>query len=61
MEGAEMMGRRKRDQGKLLYEFRLEDRIPDDHLLRRMNLFVTVALADHHKELERNRPALGRS
>jgi hypothetical protein len=24
-----MMGRRKRDQGKLFYDFRLEDRIPD--------------------------------
>jgi hypothetical protein len=47
-----MMGRRKRDQGKLFYDFRLEDRIPDNHLLRRMNVFVGVALADLHKELE---------
>ena len=46
-----MMGRRKRDQGKLFYEFRLEDRIPKSHLLRRMNVFVTAALADLHKEL----------
>jgi hypothetical protein len=36
-----MMGRRRRDQGKLFYEFRLEDRIPENHLLRRMNVFVT--------------------
>ncbi len=46
-----MMGRRRRDQGKLFYEFRLEDRIPEKHLLRRMNVFVTAALADLHKEL----------
>ena len=42
-----MMGRLRRDQGRLFYEFRLEDRIPENHLLRRMNVFVTVALADH--------------
>lgn len=47
-----MMGRRKRDQGRLFYEFRLEDRIPETHLLRRMNAFVTAALADLHKELK---------
>ena len=41
-----------RDQGRLFYEFRLEDRIPENHLLRRMNVFVTVALADFHKELK---------
>ena len=44
-----MMGRQRRDQGRLFYEFRLEDRIPENHLLRRMNVFVTVALADLHK------------
>ncbi len=47
-----MMGRRRRDQGKLFYEFRLEDRIPESHLLRRIDVFVTAALADLHKELE---------
>jgi hypothetical protein len=35
-----MMGRQRRDQGRLFYEFRLEDRIPENHLLRRMNVFV---------------------
>ena len=39
-----MMGRRRRDQGRLFYEFHLEDRIPEHHLLRRINVFVTVAL-----------------
>jgi hypothetical protein len=47
-----MMGRQRRDQGRLFYEFRLEGRIPENHLLRRINVFVTVALADLHKELE---------
>lgn len=55
-----MMGRRKRDQGKLFYEFRLEDRIPGNHLLRRMNVFVTAALADLHKELEPYYSDIGR-
>lgn len=55
-----MMGRRKRDQGSLFYEFRLEDRIPENHLLRRMNSFVAVALADLHKELEPHYSEIGR-
>ena len=55
-----MMGRQRRDQGRLFYELRLEDRIPENHLLRRMNVFVTVALADLHKELEPHYSDIGR-
>jgi transposase len=55
-----MMGRQRRDQGRLFYEFRLEDRIPENHLLRRINVFVTVALADLHKELEPHYSEIGR-
>jgi transposase len=55
-----MMGRQKRDQGRLFYEFRLEDRIPENHLLRRMNVFVAAALADLHKELKSHYSAIGR-
>src|ERR1044072_6263049 len=55
-----MMGRQRRDQGRLFYEFQLEDRIPDNHLLRRMNVFVPVALADLHKELEPYYSDIGR-
>jgi len=55
-----MMGRRRRDQSRLFYEFRLEDRIPQDHLLRRMNVFVTAALADLHKELKPYYSDIGR-
>jgi len=55
-----MMGRQRRDQGRLFYEFRLEDRIPENHLLRRMNVFVTAALTDLHKELKPHYSDIGR-
>ena len=54
------MGRQRRDQGKLFYEFRLDDRIPQNHLLRRIDVFVTSALADLHKELEPYYSEIGR-
>jgi hypothetical protein len=38
-----MMGRRSGDQASLSYEFRLDDRIPKNHLLRGFNAFVTAA------------------
>ena len=55
-----MMGRQRRDQGRLFYEFRLDGRIAENHLLRGMNVFVTVALADLHKELEPHYSKIGR-
>jgi transposase len=55
-----MMGRLRREQGKLFYEFRLDDRIPKNHLLRRIDVFVTAALADLHQELEPYYSDLGR-
>jgi transposase len=60
LEGGAMMGRQRRDQGRLFYEFRLEERIPENHLLRRINVFVTVALADLHRELEPHYSDIGR-
>jgi transposase len=42
------------------YEFRLDDRIPKDHLLRRIDVFVTAALADLHQELEPYYSDIGR-
>jgi transposase len=60
MEVGTMMGRRRRDQGKLFYVFQLEDRIPENHLLRRMNVFVTAALDDLHKILEPFYSEIGR-
>ncbi len=56
-----MMGRQRRDQAKLFYEFRLDDRIPQHHLLRRIDVVVTAALADLHKELEPYYSDIGRS
>ena len=55
-----MMGRRRRDHGKLFYEFRLDDRIPQNHLLRRIDVFVTSALADLHQALEPYYSDIGR-
>jgi hypothetical protein len=46
-----MMGRRDRDQGQLFYEFSLDEMIPPDHLLRRINVFATAVLADLHERL----------
>src|SRR5258708_2704906 len=46
-----MMGRKHREQASLFYEFRLDDMVPKDHILRRINVFVTSALSDLHKEL----------
>ena len=51
-----MMGRRSCDQASLFYEFRLDDRVPKNHLLRRINVFVTAALADVHEQLDPVRP-----
>ncbi len=46
-----MMGRRTADQARLFYAFSLEERIPATHLLRRIDVFVTRALADVHREM----------
>ena len=37
-----MMGRRDRDQASLFYDFNLDDVIPENHLLRRIDVFVTM-------------------
>jgi transposase len=56
---AAMMGRRG-DQASLFYQFRLDERVPKDHLLRRIDSFVTVALADVHERLEPYYSEIGR-
>jgi hypothetical protein len=55
-----MMGRRSGDQASLFYEFRLDDRVPKNHLLRRINAFVTAALADVHEQLDPYYSEIGR-
>lgn len=47
-----MMGRREREQGKLFYEFNLDEMVPKNHLLRRINVIVTAVLADLHDQLK---------
>jgi transposase len=47
-----MMGRQDRDQGQLFHEFSLDEMIPADHLLRRINGFATAVQADLHDQLK---------
>jgi hypothetical protein len=42
---AAMMGRRWGDQASLFYQFRLDERVPKEHLLRRIDGFMSAALA----------------
>ena len=46
-----MMGRQDGDQNQLFYLFNLEDRVPADHLLRRINPLVRHALTDLRERL----------
>jgi transposase len=47
-----MMGRQTADQRALFYEINLDERAPEDHLLRRIDVFTIAALSDLHKELD---------
>jgi hypothetical protein len=55
-----MMGRQDWDQRQLFYEFSLDEMIPTDHLLRRINVFVTAVLADLHEQLKAFYSDIGR-
>src|SRR5258707_9987639 len=46
-----MMGRQAVDQSQLFYLFNLEEHIPADHLLRRLNPIVTRVLVDLREKL----------
>jgi hypothetical protein len=46
-----MMGRQTVDQSQLFYLFNLERRIPERHLLRRINPTVTRILAEFREKL----------
>ena len=46
-----MMGRQAADQAQFFYAFNLDDRVPETHLLRRIDVFVRQALADVHSEM----------
>src|ERR1700732_3077521 len=55
-----MMGGGSGDQASLFYEFRLDDHVPKNHLLRRINVFVTAVLADVHEQLAPYYSEIGR-
>src|SRR5262245_25505743 len=49
--GTVMMGHQTVDQSQLFYLFNLEEQIPADHLLRRLNPIVTRVLVDLREKL----------
>jgi len=55
-----MIGQRRGDQANFFYQFRLDQRVPKDHLLRRIDGFVTAALADMHARLQAYYSEMGR-
>ena len=53
-----MMGRCKQGQGQLFYEFRLDEAVPDDHLVRRIRAvldlsWVYAELSPYYSEIGR--------
>ena len=55
-----MMGRQSGDQSQLFYVFNLEERIPDRHLLRRINPIVTGVLQELREKLRPFYSEIGR-
>jgi transposase len=53
-----MMGRLNHDQGQFFYSFRLDEAVPDDHLVRQ--IAATLDLSWVHSELAPFYPKLGR-
>ncbi len=56
---AAMMGRRGA-QPNLFYQFHLDERVPKSHLLRRIDSFVTAALAGIHERSQPHYSEVGR-
>ena len=53
-----MMGRRKHGQGQLFYEFRLDEAVPDDHLVRKIRAVLDLSwvyreLSPYYSEIGR--------
>src|SRR5258708_20045761 len=53
-----MMGRLKSDQGQLFYEFHLNDAVPEDHLVRKIDTALDLSwlrseLAPHYSSMGR--------
>ena len=53
-----MMGRRENKQGQLFYEFRLEEAVPDDHLVRAIAAVLDLSWV--HSALAPYYPKIGR-
>jgi transposase len=53
-----MMGRQNNDQGPLFYEFCLDEAVPDDHLVRKIDAVLDLSWA--YAELAAHYPRLGR-
>jgi hypothetical protein len=53
-----MMGRRENKQGQLFYEFRLDEAVPDDHLVRAIAAVLDLSWV--HAELAPFYPKIGR-
>ena len=53
-----MMGRQNNDQGPLFYEFRLDEAVPDDHLVRTIDAVLDLSWV--YAELAPHYPTLGR-
>ena len=53
-----MMGRQYNDQGHLFYEFCLDEAVPDDHLVRKIDAVLNLSWV--HAELAPHYPTLGR-
>ena len=53
-----MMGRQNNDQEPLFYEFRLDEAVPDDHLVREIDAVLDLSWV--HAELAPHYPTLGR-
>src|SRR6202142_4347713 len=53
-----MMGRRNQDQGPLFYEFRLDEAVPADHLVRQIDAVLDLSWV--YAELAPHYPTLGR-
>src|SRR6202043_445741 len=58
VRGEAMMGRLKRDQEHLFYSFRLEEAVPDDHLVRAIAAVLDLSWV--HAELATYYPKIGR-
>jgi transposase len=56
--GLAMMGRLKGDQSQLFYEFRLDDVVPADHLVRQIDAVLDLSWV--HAELAPHYPSIGR-